>query len=157
METRGRQQVWEQWQPYMSNPYVNDNYRVFFVVQGLSHRVWEADCGWMQFGAPHTYLSHSLCPCVRFCKHSCSCLSCHFCRRPGFRTVAVHRGSPLGGDKGKQLVQHGTTESKSWELASNTNETDSTKSLTHLAPVTEETIFAQAQIIMSVTPTHASI
>lgn len=22
METRGRQQVWEQWQPYMSNPYI---------------------------------------------------------------------------------------------------------------------------------------
>lgn len=157
METRGRQQVWEQWQPYMSNPYVNDNSRVVFAVQRLSDRVWEADCSWMQFGAPHTYLSHSLCLCVLFCKHNCSCLSCHSCRRPGFRMVVVHTGSPLEGDKGKQLVQHGTTESKLCELASNINKTGSTKSLTHLALVTKETIFAQAQIIMSVTPTHASI
>lgn len=54
------------------------------------------------------YLSHSLCLCVLLYKHSCSCLSCHSCRGHGFHKVAVHTGSPLGGDKDKHFVLHGS-------------------------------------------------
>lgn len=90
------------------------NYRVVFATQRMSYRVWggdtrQADGSWMQFGVTHTDLSHSLCLCVLFCKHSCSCLSCHSCRGHGFHTVAVHTGSPLGGDTDRQLVQHGSS------------------------------------------------
>jgi len=111
------------------------------------------------FGVTRTDLSHSLCPCVRLCTRSCSSLSCHSCTGHGFHKVAVHTGSPLGGDRDKQLIQHGL------RLLHNlvqvnlllTYSWGSAKPLTHLALVPKEAVFAHTQIIPSVTPTHASI
>lgn len=75
-----------------------------------------------------TDLSHSLCLCILSCKHSCSFLSCQSCRHHGFHKVAVHMGLPLGGDKDKQLLQHGSCTavctSRFCQLAYSINKTD---------------------------------
>lgn len=62
--------------------------------------------------------------------------------------AAVHMGSPLGGDKDKQVVQHygsGRNWVKAVWISFSVKEKESVKrkSLTHLALVPEEAIFAQ--------------